>query len=123
MKRRLFLLLPLLAAGIASAALTPIDVQTFVSTGVWTKPFGARFVQVTCIGAGGGGRDSTSGWRGATATATFDAADLNATEIVAIGIGTIGENGGNSSFGNKLSALGGGNGGGGVATSAGASGK
>ena len=34
-----------------------MDVQTFTSTGAgtWTKPNGAKFVYVVCVGGGGGG--------------------------------------------------------------------
>src|SRR6266545_6512497 len=129
MKRRSFLplfLLPLfLAAGIASAALTPADVKTYTATGTstWTKPFGARVVKAICIGAaggGGGGRGSTAGTNrqggsggggGAIAEGTFNASDLGATETITVGTGgtagpggssadgTAGGVGGNSSFG------------------------
>jgi hypothetical protein len=32
-----------------------VDKQTFTADGTWTKPAGATWVRVTCIGAGGGG--------------------------------------------------------------------
>ena len=38
---------------VASGAVT--DIQVFSSSGTWIKPTYATYVQVTCIGAGGGG--------------------------------------------------------------------
>src|SRR6266700_2879947 len=92
----LFLLPLLLAAGVASAALTPADVKTYTTAGAntWTKPFGARVIETICVGAGGGGgggrggaaassrAGGSGGGGGATARGTFNAADLSATESI-----------------------------------------
>src|SRR5712664_756402 len=115
MKRRSFLylfLLPLLlAAGIASAALTPTDVKTFTASGTWTKPFGARVVKAICVGAGGGGgggqggaaattrSGGTGGGGGATASGNFNASDLGSTETITVGAGGTAGTGGSSAAG------------------------
>ena len=83
----------------AGGSATPINVQLFISSGVWTKPAGATIVEVYLVsGAGGGG----SGRRGATLTARYgggggssgafasaktQASSLGATENVWIGTG------------------------------------
>lgn len=128
-----------LASGGPSAAPTwttvpSSDVQTFTSSGTWTKPTNAKFVMVECIGAGGGG---SSGRRGASLTyrlggggggggaykyQIFAAGDLDATVSVTIGAGgsggaavttnstngNAGSAGGNTTFGSYLTAYGGG---------------
>ena len=45
-----------------------IDIQTFLTSGVWTKPAGAKQVEVFLFGGGGGGG---SGRRGAAASARY----------------------------------------------------
>jgi hypothetical protein len=84
---------------------TPINVQTFTSSGVWTKPANAKQIEIYLYGAGGGGG---AGRRGAPTTARYggggaasgsivivkiDASLLSATENVWIGIGGNGANG------------------------------
>jgi hypothetical protein len=86
-------------------SVSPIDTQIFLSSGVWTKPTGAKYVEVYLIGGGGGG---ASGRRGAAGSARYgggggssgffniakiNADNLAATENVWIGIGGTGANG------------------------------
>ena len=85
-----------------------MDVQTFTSTGAgtWTKPNGAKFVLVVCVGGGGGGGGGSStasgtarhgggGGGGASITKKFiSASDLGTTESVSVGTGGTGGTGG-----------------------------
>lgn len=81
---------------------SPIDIQLFTSSGVWTKPAGAKQVEVYLFGAGGGGG---SGRVGAAASARYsgggastgsvyinklDASVFNNTENIWIGAGGTG---------------------------------
>jgi hypothetical protein len=125
------------------------DVQIFTTPGVntWTKPVGAKWVQVNLIaGAGGGG----SGRKGAAGTVrcgggaggaggitvrTFNAAFLGSTEVVIVGAGGTGGvaqstnstngNNGNAGFATAFGGwakCSGGNGGNGGSAAAGAGG-
>lgn len=115
------------ATGTAKAA----NVQTFNSSGTWTKPsgYGANAMAfVEAWGAGGsGGRGSaavTSGGGGGGYNERWvPLSSLGSTETVTVGAGGAakttdgnGNTGGNSSFGSWLSAFGGGGGGGSGAT-------
>lgn len=79
---------------------TPTDVQIFTSSSTWTKPAGARAVNIQLLGGGGGGgggrKASTAattkfggggGAGGSYVNITVPAAVLSATETVTIGSG------------------------------------
>lgn len=115
------------------------DRQIFTSNGTWTKPSGAQFVRVICIGGGGSGGGGANGNPGGTGgggaaynEAFFNADDLTSTVSVTVAAqttggagaagssgadGTDGTVGNNSSFGSYLIAYGGGAGEGGSAVS------
>lgn len=108
------------------AALTagaPLRVQTFTSSGSWTRGRDVRWVFVEVQGGGGGGDTDTPGGSGGYAAKIIYAADLGATETVTVGAGGLsGAAGGTSSFGSHCSATGGDGGVGSGGTGAGGTG-
>lgn len=99
-----------------------VNVQTFTSSGTWNKPAAAVRVLVQAWGGGGaGGRNGAQdggggGGGGGYIQQTFDASTLGSTETVTIGAGgtitgSVGNPGGNTTFGAHLTAYGGGGGG------------
>jgi len=133
-----------LASSSAIGGATDVQIFTATGAGVWTKPAGAKYVNVTLIGAGGGGGSGRvdnagtlrggggGGGGGGITQEEFVAAALGATENLTVGAGGAGGAavaatadgnpgvaGGNSIFGTTLAltAFGGalGNGGTGAA--------
>ena len=100
-----------------------INTQTFTSNGTWTKPTNAAMVRVVLCGGGGSGMrpaanasNPVSGGSAAPMVSmSFPAAALDSTVSVTVGAGgaavtatnTIGNDGGYSSFGEFLEAVGG----------------
>ncbi len=107
---------------ITSGGISSADIQEFstVGTSTWTKPAGAKIVEVLVIGAGGGGgggrrRSTTEGCSGGAGgggggvmKATFPASVLASTVSVVVGAGGTGRTGGATAGTNGLSGLSGG---------------
>lgn len=97
----------------------PASIQTFTSSGTWTKPAVGRLAIVEAWGGGGGGNsqtnDTAGGSGGEYVTYSFPLSALGDTETVMVGAGGVGSSaggnsgsdGGISSFGSHLTARGG----------------
>lgn len=97
-----------------------VTVETFTTSGTWTKPSTGTFATILCLGGGGGGGrvENTymeGGKGGFLIQGTFRLSDLPSTVAVTIGAGgagttsntVAGANGGDTSFGSFVLARGG----------------
>jgi hypothetical protein len=107
-----------------SAGANPPTIQTFTSSGTWTKPSGCKKIKVTVTGGGGGGGATTTnnyggGGGGGGGGTSIEFIDVTAVSSVSVTVGGggsggtssgNGSSGGTSSFGAYCSATGGGGG-------------
>lgn len=105
--------------GAVTLNLTSVQIDTFTSSGTWSKASGAKLIEVEMWSGGGGGgsgdRGAGGGGGGSYARHTFFASDLGGSESVQIGSGGAGGTGGSedgaaggsSSFGVHITLQGG----------------
>lgn len=94
-----------------------LGVQTFTSSGTWTKPSGCGRIRVVCVGSGGAGcQHGESGGAGGYAEKWIDVSALADGTAISVTVGAAqggrnyyggSNNGGTSSFGSYVSATGG----------------
>jgi len=89
----------------ASAGGGMASVQSFISSGTWTKPSGIKSVHVSLCGSGSHG--SNGGWGGGAGGYTEKFIDVTNISSVAVTVGPAGSAGSTSSFGGHCSATGG----------------
>ena len=107
----------------ASPSSAGVNVQTFTSSGTWTKPSSGTIALIRTWGAGGGGACVTNGnaagggGGGSCVERWIPLSSLSSTETVTIGAGGAGRttdaaggSGGNTTFGSLITAYGGGGG-------------
>lgn len=122
---------PVANAPTVVAPTTDVQAFTTATTANWTKPVGAKWVEVTVIGGGGAGGSGTptrngGGGGGAYGFKRFDASALGSTESYTVGAGGVagannsdGGSGGFSSFGTTVLIKAPGGSGGGASAGAG----
>jgi len=92
-----------------------VQVDEFTSSGTYNKPSGAALVRARLIGAGGGGGFREGGGGGACAIVTLYASEVPDSVNVSVGSGSgYQEDGGDTAFGDLVTAGGGEGGGGGT---------
>lgn len=90
----------------SSGGLQPYE-QVFTSSGTWTKPNGVKTVEVTLVGAGGGGSTYGFGGPGGVIKRTLDVSNITSATVTVGAGGAATKSGGSTIFNNQLVAIGG----------------